>query len=167
MAELDNNIDLTKLYDYADELAKLYKLEIQNSNSKATGTLFNFTHEIKWDGETLKVVFKLPHYWYYIEEGRNPTKKSEGGVLIEAIRKWIKDKGIVPRNGDFEGLAWAITNSIHRQGYFKPNHHGKHLLKNALDNAQNSGLINKIITSVKDDLERPIKVSLNDLTKLK
>lgn len=166
MAEqLDNNIDLTKLYDYADELAKLYKLQIQNSNSKASGQLFNFSHRIAWDGETLKILFDLPDYWYYIENGREPTKQSEGGILYPLIRKWIDVKGIVPRDGDFDGLAWAITKSIHKLGYFKPNHHGKHLLQHAIDEATQNGLISKIINSVKDDLEQPIKVSLNELTK--
>lgn len=165
MAELENNVDLTKLFDYADELAKLYKMEIQNSNSKASGELYNFTHNVTWDGATLKIVFNLPEYWYYLENGRMPTKQSEGGVLLPAIRQWIQQKGIVPRDGDVDSMAYAITRSIHKLGYFKPNHHGKHLLENAITQAQANGLVDKITKSVVDDLSKPIKVSLQDLTK--
>ena len=164
MAELENTVNLTKLYDYADELAKMYKIEIQNADAKASGQLQAFTHNITWNGETLKLTFDLPLQWYYIENGRRPTQKSEGGVLLPIIREWIKKKGIVPRDGDFEGLAYAITKSIHKYGFFKPDHHGKHLLQHTIEQATNSGLINKIINSVKNDLEEPIKVSLADLT---
>lgn len=162
-SQLSNQIDLTKLYDLVDELAKLYKNEIQNADAKASGQLFNFTHRIDWNGEMLKVLFSLPDYWYYLEYGRGPTHKSEGGKLIEAIRQWIRLKGIAPRDGDAESLAWAVTKAIHKRGYFGSGHHGKHLLRNAMDRAKGSGLISKISSSVVDEYNKEIKVDLADL----
>lgn len=165
--QLSNQIDLTKLYDLVDELAKLYKNEIQNADAKASGQLFNFTHRIDWNGEMLKVIFSLPEHWYYLEHGRGPTKKSEGGKLIEAIRQWIRLKGIAPRDGDAESLAWAITQAIHKRGYFGSDHHGKHLLRNAMDRAKSTGVIDRLMESVTDDFNQQIRVDLSDLNNRK
>lgn len=169
MAEqLSNSIDVTKLYDYAKELADLYRQEIQNADAKASGQLYNFQYRIEYQNDVFKVLFSLPDYWYWLEYGRNPTQKSEGGKLYQAIRQWIDQKGLVPKDGKSrDSLAWAITKTIHREGYFKPNHHGKHLLQNALDKAKSTGVIDRLMGSVTDDYNQQIRVDLSDLNNRK
>lgn len=161
--EMTKDIDVTKLYDLVNKLANLYRNELININAVASGKLVNFTRDIDWDGTKFTVSFNLPDYWYYLEHGRGPTHKSEGGKLIEAIRQWIRLKGITPRDGDAESLAWAVTKSIHQQGYFKPNHHGKQPLTKALERARADGTIDAIADCVADGLGNQIKVSLAEL----
>lgn len=164
MAEtLANYIDVTKLYDYTKELADLYRDNLQNCDAVASGKLINFPYHIDFQEASLRVFFDLPEYYYYIEEGRGPTRRSEGGALFPAIQEWVRRKNITPTKGDLDSLAWAITKSIHRKGYFGLDHHGKHPLKNALDRAKQTGLIDKIRGAVVDGMGETIKVELNTL----
>jgi hypothetical protein len=56
-------------------------------------------------------------YIYYLENGRKPTKGGGNGQLKVAIRQWIDDKGIVPKDGiSKDSLAFLITRRIHREG---------------------------------------------------
>lgn len=53
--------------------------------------------------------------------GRGATKNTTAGnpTVFEAIKKWIKDKGIVAREGENiseNSLAYLITRKIHREG---------------------------------------------------
>lgn len=168
MAEqLSNTIDVTKLYDYAKELADLYRQEIQNADAKASGQLYNFQYRIEYQNNVFKVLFSLPDYWYYIEEGRGPTHKSEGGVLYKAIRQWIDIKNIVPRDGDRDSLAHAIATKIHKKGFFGENHHGKQPLEKAMAKARSQGLINEITNEIAGQLGKEVKLELSDLNNRK
>lgn len=76
--------------------------------------------------DSLKVYAKP--YIYYLVHGRGPTRKSEGNKLLPIIRKWIDDKGILPRNKADgkplnkdankakDSLAYMITRKIHAEG---------------------------------------------------
>lgn len=161
--QLSNIVDVTRLYDYVKELADLYRDNLQNCDAVASGRLINFTYHIEFQQNSLRVFFDLPEYYYYIEEGRGPTRKSEGGVLYKAIREWIDRKGLTAQDGDRDGLAWAITKAIHRRGYFGIDHHGKHPLQKALTQARQEGLIDRIKLSVVDETAKNIRVELATL----
>lgn len=51
-----------------------------------------------------------------LQEGRGPTVQGGNGSLKDAIRQWIKDKGIVSDIPN-ESLVFLITRKIHREGY--------------------------------------------------
>jgi hypothetical protein len=55
-------------------------------------------------------------YIFAAEEGRGPSKNSEGGVLFERILQWIDDKGLNIPEKDKKGVAFAITKKIHEEG---------------------------------------------------
>lgn len=164
MATLSNNIDLTALYDDCDMLAALYRDELMAINAVASGNLVRFTTDVTYDGNAFHFIFNLPQYYGAIEEGRKPTVKSEGGVLYQAIRRWIDMKGIVPRDGKSkDSLAHAITTKIHKLGFFGMNHSGKHPLAKAMAKARSQGLINEITNEIAQQLGKEIKVDLSDL----
>ena len=52
----------------------------------------------------------------YIEGGRGPTRKSEGGVLYEQILDWVFAKGLDIGDESPETLAAKITKTIHESG---------------------------------------------------
>lgn len=156
-----------ELYNIAEKLADLYRLEIEKAGAVATGNLKNFNYDIKLDQDTLKLVFTLPDYYYYIESGRRPTKRSENGVLVKAIYEWIQDKGITPRpkidrktgrkyTPTPKQLAYAIANTIHREGYFRPGHHGKKPLEQAMNFGKQQGLKDQFLQTVGEMFGREI-----------
>ena len=52
------------------------------------------------------------NYFYWQEYGRSP------GTLppVDSIKKWIKAKGIQPKDGKVDSLAWAIAMKIKKSG---------------------------------------------------
>lgn len=168
MATLSSNIDLTALYDDCDMLAALYRDELMAINAVASGNLVKFTTDVTYDGNAFHFIFNLPQYYGAIEEGRKPTVKSEGGVLYQAIRRWIDQKGIMPRDGKSkDSLAWAITTKIHKVGFFGMNHSGKQPLAKAMAKARSQGLINEITNEIAQQLGKDVKLELSDLNNRK
>ncbi len=169
--------DSTKLYQLIKDLLDAYKNNIENAGAVAQGNLVNAaTYEadkwmLKWKGETLTLVLRLPDYWKYIEEGRGPTQKGEGGKLYPAILEWVKVKKIVPRADPktkrvpkVEQLAYAITKKIHKRGYFDPDHHGKYPLREAI---QETDIVRQFAAALTDQFNRIVRVELSEnLTKL-
>lgn len=169
--------DSTKLYQLIKDLLDAYKNNIENAGAVAQGDLVNAaTYEankwtLKWKGETLTLVLRLPEHWKYIEEGRGPTQKGEGGKLYPAILEWVKVKKIVPRADPktkrvpkVEQLAYAITKKIHKRGYFDPDHQGKYPLREAI---QETDIVRQFAAALTDQFNRIVRVELSEnLTKL-
>lgn len=168
--------DSTKMYQLIKDLLDAYKRNIEQADAVAHGdlraaaTYENDSFTLRWKGETLALVLRLPEHWRWIEQGRPPTVNSEGGVLYDAILEWINVKHIVPRPDRYgkvpsvSSLAYLITRKIHRRGYFDPNHQGKHLLQGAIDRVD---LINRFKSVLTDQFNRAIQVELADnLTKI-
>ena len=58
--------------------------------------------------------------WGALQFGRSPSSGGGNGDLIDAIKQWIKDKGIVSdikNDNDNSTLAFLITRKIHREGW--------------------------------------------------
>ncbi len=74
--------------------AKSLKYKVKEVSGNITGTLVGY------------------NYFYWQEYGRSP------GTLppIEAIKKWIKAKGIKPVDISETSLAWAIAKKIQKSG---------------------------------------------------
>lgn len=163
---LTKDTDLTEFFDLAGQLADMYRKELDKSGSVASGKLRSFTWSTDFNGTSLELYFDLPSYYIFIEEGRNPTTTSEGGVLYPRIRAWLDQKGITPRHGTRDSLARAITRVIHERGYFRPPlPKGRHPLANTLKAATANGLIGKMMTSVIDPLIGSVMVDLSNLAK--
>ena len=163
-------IDLTPIYDDADKLAKDYKKEIVNANAVAKGKLANFSYDLVMRDDGLTLFFDLPDYWYYIENGRQPTKNPGDGSVLQRIRQWISDKGISPIRGadgkvpTLDSLAYAITNKIHKVGYFdidSEHSKGKHLLRNTLEN--NAKVIDDMAQHLADALGQEVLIEIGKL----
>lgn len=78
--------------------------------------------------------------------GRKPTSKKQGGILRGLIRKWIDDKGIIPKgNISKDSLAFLITRKIHEKGIKVPNKYNKGgLVSNVVTKEKVQELIDKI-----------------------
>lgn len=170
------DLDLTELYNLADICIEYYHQEINAiqaigynkglMNSTATWVQGSNENEIK-------MVFNLPDYYIFVEEGRQPSKKSENpDYVYEQILKWVRAKGIMgkARNGKRaptqEEVARAIYNKIHRVGYYGYNQSGKHPLKTTLQRMQSANMTQRAAEIVGKTLNNQIHAELLDMARL-
>lgn len=146
-----------KLQQFAESVINKYKQKMQSHNS--TGHLLNnIDFKIDSSSYNIKVSLLLADYWYYLENGRGPSKSSSKSTqtLYESILEWIKVKGIVPKpdeNGRLpseQSLAYLITRKIHNEGY---NSSPSHCLQDA---------VNETYLEFKEQLEEALKQDFNE-----
>jgi hypothetical protein len=146
---LQSNINLTQVYDLTKQLADLYKSLLVANNAVATGKLKDFTTAVQVSETELKIIYNLPFYWQWLEDGRPPTTRHNPPPLQPSILDWIREKGITPKagkNGKIPTqtqLSWAITRKIHKDGY-----RGRPMLKESLQSGK--PIINQITNIVAD-----------------
>lgn len=169
--------DETAIYTLADELAQLYKKKMEDAGVVAHGTLRDAADMwvFNWKGETLQLTFRLPEHWYYVEHGRKPTSGATGkrwNDPVGDIISWMQVKHIVPRvkqsakrrkgtrpPDPYKQAAYAIVHKIHKRGFYDPNHHGQHLLEEAVEE---SDIRNKLVGKLVDQFNRAVRVELNE-----
>jgi hypothetical protein len=104
------------LEKYLDEFSRDVKDEYINYLKKQDYRIAQtITTRVEQFGNKYIVYMNLAEYWKYIEYGRKPGKRPP----INAILKWIKDKGITPRGGikiSDKSLAFVISRSIGEKG---------------------------------------------------
>lgn len=102
---------------YGQAILDEYKSSLKNSGHMASGNLYNTAkYRIKREEGVFKVEMELAEYWKYLENGTKPHFPP-----IDSILRWIKDKGIVPReeNGKLpteKQLAFLISRKISEVG---------------------------------------------------
>lgn len=73
--------------------------------------------EISCKLEGDRIVFDMPEKYQYVRFGRSAGSGQGSRVPIEALVRWIRDKGIRPNNGQtINQLAYAIQQSIYLNG---------------------------------------------------
>lgn len=128
------------LWEYAEEVKKLYQDNLVKNGHVATGNLKDSVEcKVTYKDATYVVSLNLADYWLSIEKGRPPTQKNGDGALRRGILEWIKVKKILPRpdtNGKLptpEQLAYLISRSIHMHGTktYRETQNGSEDLKDA------------------------------------
>lgn len=170
------DLDLTALYDLADECIAMYHQEINAiqaigynkglMNSTATWVQGNSENEIKMQ-------FILPDYYIFVEDGREPSRKRENPKKVyQNILNWVRAKGITgqAKNGrkppTQEQLAWVIYKKIHKQGYYGFDSHGKHPLQTTLQRMESANIKQRAADIVAKTLNNEIHAELMDMAKL-
>jgi hypothetical protein len=110
------------------KIARVYR----EKGMKASGNFEEQLEIVKLDkGAKLMGV----NYTRQLEYGRQPTSAGASAgnpPLIEMIKQWIKDKGIVATDITESQLAWAITTKIHKEGWDRKNHGGLKLVTDSI-----------------------------------
>lgn len=100
-----------------EQIAQLYRNNLEEDKYVSSGQLKNFTTEFTYDNFVFKLYFNLPKYWKYVENGTQPHFPP-----VAAIEEWIKIKGIVPRAGkngkvpSTKSLAYMISRNMAKVG---------------------------------------------------
>ena len=108
------------LEEYKREFESLYKSKLEER--RATGRLIkSIKTKYEVNGSVYEVSVDLENWWYWAEHGRRPTSKGKH-CPIEPIIRWVRAKGIVPREKDGKlpteiQLAYAIRHKIDNEGY--------------------------------------------------
>lgn len=153
-------IDITSLYDISKKIVEIYKENLRKDNMLTTGALYNFTWNVEYNGEIFQLQLNLPKEWYFVEHGRKPSAKMPP---VSAIENWIKVRRLVPRakNGKVpstRGFAFAIAKKIQKEGFYSPNHTGKHTLERSLKEAE--PYIEELCSTITNILNREVNQDL-------
>ena len=178
-----NILDLSSLYNVAEEIINNYKEQLELDNTVASGDLLN---SIEWnivqkDENTLTLEMSLFNYWYWVEYGREKTKKLEDKWEnpVEDISRWIinkisrgkflpkPDKKIPTTQKEIRQVSYAIVNKIHEVGYYGDGdtHYGKHSLEKSLQKSENEQLFERFVNALVQPLCGEIVAELNTLSK--
>lgn len=173
------NIDFTSFYDSARQLVEMYKQELENQRVNASGELSrSVDFDVDFDENSITLYFNMAMWWYYVEYGRRPTGGGGGQKWTDSlqdIQNWMQNKisrgWWIPRNNkpiprtpqEIKSAAWVIRRSIHNSGFYKPNHHGLHILEQVLQKAQASGLIDKMVDSIVKQYDNQVSVEIEKL----
>lgn len=174
-----DKVDMTELYNCAAELVRMYRQELELQRVNASGELSrSLDYDVDFDENDITLYFIANSYYWYIEHGRRPTGGGGGQKWtnsLQDIENWIQNKisrgWWIPRNNkpiprtpqEIKSVAWVIRRSIHNSGFYKPNHHGLHILEQVLQKAEASGLIQRIIDSIAKSYDKEITVELEKL----
>lgn len=177
-------VNETALDELAHELAEVYQRTLAEDGINASGELSKaaMQYRFTWKGDTLVLTFRLPEYWYYIEHGRNPTSGITGEGWADPvgdIMRWIDAKHLVPQTPMRSArvpavkktlteeekkrhMAEAIVHKIHREGFYSPNHQGKHPLERSVVETQ---IRERLVGILVDAYGEEIRVELADALK--
>lgn len=160
-------LNLTELYDLADEAVNYYHQQVKNVGAIGYNKgLLNSTANVKVNGSVVSLYFELPEYYYYVENGRKPSANiTNPPVVYNEILKWVKAKGIMgwlnSRGKEMtqEQIASAVYHSIMKKGYT-----GKKPLENAVTQIKQSNIPKRMADIIGEQFSKDLH---NELMKLK
>jgi hypothetical protein len=112
-------IDAKIVQDFAAKLQNDLSASVNASGISASG---NLAKSFRYELNPTKLRLYAAAYAGAAEDGRKPTINGGNGALREQIRRWIDQKGIIPKPNDDgkviskDSLAFLISRKIHKQG---------------------------------------------------
>lgn len=113
-----DKLDLTTIQDITNTFCQELKNKIDSNGTNASGDLSkSIKGLVKYDGKYLTVSIRMNEYWRFVENGTKPHFPP-----LDAIRKWISVKPVLPRpmkSGKLptaNQLAFLIARKISKVG---------------------------------------------------
>ena len=104
-----NKIDVRIAKEFIKEITSLTQLVL--AQNKLAGT--DLEKSVEWVYRDNQLVLLANDYFLWVSTGR---RKGARKVPVEALIQWMKKKGVAPKNGDYNGTAFAIQNAIYKNG---------------------------------------------------
>ena len=149
MIDFTNTISV--LNDYAQRIKNLYREKNIEAGYDPAAELQNISFNVESEGNNFSIVFHLPEYWRWAENGRAPGRMPPKGSLLQ----WMEFKQILPHqmqleNGrtvmpTMESLEFLIRRKIGRDGT-----DGSHTWE-ATENEIRDSLINAVKAAIEKD----------------
>ncbi len=137
---------------YGNQIIDLYRRQISNASGKLGNSLNCF---VDTEDGIYNLYIQLEDYWKYLEYGRQPGSFPN----IEAIKKWIQIKPVIPRGTgklpNIEELTYLISRSIANKG-IEP----RSYLTNILNNLDFSDLKDSVTKDVTNRFDIILKNNL-------
>ena len=147
---------LTFLNETGQKLVFDLSNSIQQKGLRASGRLQkSLTYEIKQQDEKFILIVSGKRYIGALEFGRKPSRRNEGGKLLDAIKQWIKDKGLNLN-------PYAVTKKIHKFGIKVPNKYNK---GNVVSDVFNQKRIDEIKKDLAKIYSGEIKTAISNVLK--
>jgi hypothetical protein len=111
--------------NWGNELIAQMQNRLRINNTNASSSLSqSINPEIKGTQRGYRLTVLMQDYWFYVENGRKPTKGGGNGELYKNIYEWIQNKREIQmkisqspnRIAATKSLAYVITRKIHREG---------------------------------------------------
>lgn len=170
MAEYQN-LDITSLFDTSKQIVDIVRANYLKEGMPPTGKLANFTWTVDYNNNLYQLQLTLPPEWKWVELGRRPSAKMPP---VTAIESWIHIKQLVPKgkNGKVpttKQMAFAIAKKIQKEGFYSPNHQGKHVIEKSLQEAEPIivELCNLITIKFNDSINKEIVTIFDGLDSFK
>ena len=95
--------------------ALLKELELATEKILAQYKLYDsdLSRSIEYTYKDNIFVMLANDYFQYVARGRQPKARK---VPVEELIKWMKKKGIAPKKGDYNATAFAIQQTIYKNG---------------------------------------------------
>jgi hypothetical protein len=160
-------IDAKIVQDFAAKLQNDLSASVNASGISASG---NLAKSFRYELNPTKLRLYAAAYAGAAEDGRKPTVNGGNGALREQIRRWIDQKGIVPKpdaNGravSKDSLAYLISRKIHREGtalFNGVDHYGRTkptgIITGVINDGRLDSLKKQLITSFVFQIKQDIK----------
>lgn len=112
---MENNDIKNEIFKEKEKLLSLFKGFIIKNDKKKGKSLKNsdLIKKIDIKKSSNQITFSAPTYITNVDEGR---KRGGKKVPIKELLKFIKENNIQPKKGGINSLAFAIQNSIYKEG---------------------------------------------------
>lgn len=97
---------------------------LRDQNHVDTKKLINsIESDFKTAFNKIELIYSYLFYGRFLETGipASRFKKPPGRKEIQALIGWAKRRGLRPKNGKFDSLAWGIAKAKRKKGYPSPN----------------------------------------------
>ena len=116
--------------------AKSLRVEVLQQSGLIKGTLYGAHHSL------------------YVDNGRGKTSGGGNGQLKVAIKQWIDDKNITPKdNISKDSLAFLIARKIHREGWKPKNSYPSGVISSVI----NDNAIKELLSSLGANVKLQVK----------
>ena len=127
-------------------------------NMRASGSFAKSLRvEVLQQSGLIKGTLHGAHHSLYVDKGRGKTSGGGNGQLREAIKQWIDDKGITPRdNISKDSLAFLISRKIHREGWKPKNSYPNGVISSVINDNAIKDLLSSLGANVKLQVKNDI-----------
>ena len=150
--------------EVCNQLANIYRKKMEEAKYNKEHELYNFQCITEWNGYLFEVIFNLPEYWKYAENGRPPGEKPP----YTAIRDWMIFKKLIPSSKanriprDYAFIA-NVRRTIAEKGTRAYRGIGGHLLEKSTEDPEFDKLADNLVELITAEFEKEIEKELKKI----